>query len=394
MPIPARRVAIASVSSAIALVAVAACGGGSSTASSASTGSADKLTAAPAAQRLSGVCPKTVVVQADWEPEAEHGPLYNLVGPGYTVDSQHKRVTGPLVIDGKDTGVKIQIRAGGSAIGYQSVASQMYVDKSITLGMVTTDAAIAAAAKQPVTAVEALMKKSPQVLMWDPATHPDWKTVADIGKSNAKIVYVDGSTYGAMLVAKGLIKKSQLDGSYDGAPARFVADPSIAQQGFATAEPYIYQHEVTAWKKPVKYQLLSDVGYNVYPESLSVRSGEVKQLSPCLKKLVPIFQQSAVDFAGAPSSTVGLITGRVKKYNDSWVYSQGTGEFAAKQMVKLGILGNEADGSIGSFDMKRVASALTTFTPLIAQSGAKIPAGLTAADLATDEFIDTSIGMK
>ncbi|MEH0580355.1 substrate-binding domain-containing protein [Streptomyces sp. B21-108] len=390
MPSSARRAAIAGVSSAITLVSITACGGGST----ASTGSADKLPAAPAAQRLAGVCPKTVVVQVDWEPEAEHGPLYHLVGPGYTVDTAKKRVTGPLVVDGKDTGVDIQIRAGGSAIGYQSVPSQMYVDKSITLGTVTTDVAITASAKQPVTAVAALMKKSPQVLMWDPATHPDWKTIADIGKSNAKVVYVNGSTYASMLVAKGLIKKSQLDGSYDGAPARFVSNPGIAQQGFATAEPYIYQHEVSAWKKPIKYQLLADVGFNVYPEALSVRSGELKSLSPCLKKLVPVLQQSAVDFAAEPSATVKLTSDLVQQYNTGWVYSEGTGTFAAKQMVELGILGNESDGSIGSFDMKRVASALKTFTPLVEQSGAKVKPDLTAQDVATDEFIDTSIGLK
>jgi hypothetical protein len=232
MPSSARRAAIAGVSSVITLVSITACGGGST----ASTGSADKLPAAPAAQRLAGVCPKTIVVQVDWEPEAEHGPLYRLVGPGYTVDTAKKRVTGPLVVDGKDTGVDIQIRAGGSAIGYQSVPSQMYVDKSITMGTVTTDVAITASAKQPVTAVSALMKKSPQVLMWDPATHPDWKTIADIGKSNAKVVYVDGSTYASMLVAKGLIKKSQLDGSYDGAPARFVSNPGIPARGVGLEE--------------------------------------------------------------------------------------------------------------------------------------------------------------
>ena len=110
------------------------------------------------------------------------------------------------------------------------------------------------------------MKKSPQVLMWDPKTHPDWQTVADIGKSGAKVVYRDGEIFAPMLVSKGLIKKSQLDGSYDSAPSRFVADPSIAQQGFATAEPYIYEHEVAAWKKPVKFQLMADVGYTVYPQ--------------------------------------------------------------------------------------------------------------------------------
>ncbi|MFE4256107.1 hypothetical protein ACFRU3_43085 [Streptomyces sp. NPDC056910] len=389
MPISVRRSLVAGLSTSL-LLATTGCGAGAATA----TGSSADLKPAPAAQRLDKVCPATVVVQADWEPEAEHGPIYNLVGPGYTVDTDEKRVTGPLVIGGKDTGVKIQVRAGGSAVGYQTPASEMYIDQSITLGMVTTDSAIQTAGKRPVTAVAALMKKSPQVLMWDPKTHPGWKTVADIGKSGAKVVYRDGEVFAPMLVSKGLIKKSQLDGSYDSSPSRFVADPSIAQQGFATAEPYIYEHEVAAWKKPVKFQLLSDVGYTAYPQALSVRTGALKKLSPCLNKLVPVIQQSAVDFAAAPDTAVTLIDDIVKQYGTSWVYSKGTGQYAAKKMVKLGILGNEADGSIASFDKKRVADSLKTFGPILTKGGVKIPAGLSADDLATNAFIDTKIGMK
>ncbi|MFJ9196993.1 substrate-binding domain-containing protein [Streptomyces flaveolus] len=388
MPFSSRRCLVAGLSTSL-LLAATGCGAGATTA-----GSSADLKPAPAAQRLDKVCPATVVVQADWEPEAEHGPIYNLVGPGYTVDTDKKRVTGPLVIGGKDTGIKIQVRAGGSAVGYQTPASEMYIDQSITLGMVTTDSAIQTAGKQPVTAVAALMKKSPQVLMWDPKTHPGWKTVADIGKSGAKVVYRDGEVFAPMLVTKGLIKKSQLDGSYDSSPSRFVADPSIAQQGFATAEPYLYEHEIAAWKKPVKFQLLADVGYTVYPQALSVRSGALKKLSPCLKKLVPVIQQSAADFAAAPDTAITLIDDIVKQYGTSWVYSKGTGQYAAKEMVRLGILGNEADGSIASFDEKRVADSLKTFGPIFTKGGVKIPAGLSADDLATNEFIDTKIGMK
>ncbi|MER6012021.1 hypothetical protein [Streptomyces bluensis] len=390
MPAFSRRACVPYLSSAFILVSLSACGAGAQT----SAGSADKLEAAPSAERLAGVCPKTVAVQIDWEPEAEHGPVYNLVGPGYTVDTAKKRVTGPLVVDGKDTGVQIEVRAGGGAIGFQSVSSQMYVDKSITLGTVTTDGAITAAHKQPVTAVAALMKKSPQILMWDPRTHPDWKTIADIGKTDAKVVTIDGATYPSLLVSKGLIKKSQLDSSYDGSPSRFVSDPSIAVQGFATAEPYVYQHEVGAWGKPVTYQLLSDVGYSVYPQALSVRSGELTKLSPCLKKLVPIIQKSTAGFAADPGHALDVIDDLVTQYNTSWVYSKNTGTFAARQMVKLGILAGEADGSVGGFDMARVKSTLTTFKPLITESGAKVPADLTADRLATNQFIDTSIGMK
>ncbi|MDT0317109.1 hypothetical protein [Streptomyces millisiae] len=385
----ARTTSLFSTFSVFALFVASACGGGAQSAAS-----GEAIESAPPELRLDGVCPDTVVLQTDWEPEAEHGPLYNLLGPGYRIDSDQKRVTGPLVIDGQDTGVEVEVRAGGAAIGYQSVASQMYVDESITLGTVTTDGAITAAADQPVTAVMALMKKSPIMLMWDPETHPDWETIADIGETDEKVVYVAGNTYASMLVADGLIQESQLDASYDGSPSRFVSDPGIAQQGFATAEPYVYEHEIGAWNKPVEYQLLADVGYTVYPQALSARTGALEELSPCLERLVPVLQRSAADFAADPGPAVDLISELVTQYNTGWVYSQDTGAFAAEEMVNLGILANEADGSIGGFDMERVEQIRQDFTPLITESGAAVPGDLTAEDLATNQFIDPTIGME
>jgi hypothetical protein len=48
------------------------------------------------------------------------------------------------------------------------------------------------------------------------------------------------------------------------APTRTSANRVVgkdAQQGFATAEPYIHQNEVSAWGKEVEYQLVNDAGY-------------------------------------------------------------------------------------------------------------------------------------
>ena len=67
------------------------------------------------ATSLASVCPATVVVQTDWNPEAEHGGLYKLLGPNPSVDTDKKIVTGELTASGGvDTGVKIEIRVGRS----------------------------------------------------------------------------------------------------------------------------------------------------------------------------------------------------------------------------------------------------------------------------------------
>ena len=358
------------------------------------TDAATEVSFEPAAeaQTLTGVCPDVIGIQMDWEPEAEHGPLYNLVGPDYTVDTAGKSVTGTLVAEGKDTGVKVNVRAGGSAIGFQSVSSQMYVDDDLMLGTVTTDGAISASQNQPVTAVAALMKKSPQILMWDPETYPEWKTVGDIGKTGATVVVNQGNVFGPMLASKGLLKASQLDNSYDGAPARFVADPSIVQQGYATAEPYTYEHEVSAWGKPIASALVADEGYVVYPQAISVRADKLDQHSACLAKLVPIIQQSTLDYLEDPSRANGIITDIVTQYNDGWVYSEGVAEYGATQLKEQGFMGVEPGLAISEFDMGRIQATIDTFVPILEESGASPKADLTPDDLVTNQFIDTSIG--
>ena len=120
--------------------------------SNSETRGASSAPTAGGSQSLKGVCPDPVVVQTDWWPEPEHGATYQLLGPGYKLDVGKKRVTGPLVTQGKDTGVRIELRAGGPAIGFQQTSAQMYLDKSITLAFVFTDSAVQFSAKQPTLA--------------------------------------------------------------------------------------------------------------------------------------------------------------------------------------------------------------------------------------------------
>ena len=55
---------------------------------------------------IASVCPSPIVIQTDWFPEAEHGALYELIGEGYTVDTNNKVVSGPLVSGGEDFGYR------------------------------------------------------------------------------------------------------------------------------------------------------------------------------------------------------------------------------------------------------------------------------------------------
>ena len=91
---------------------------------------------------LAGVCPDPVVIQTGWYPQVERAAVYRLVGPGYKVDAARKRVVGPLVAEGRDTGVRVEVRSGGPAIGFGQGSAQLYLDRSILLADVPTDEAV------------------------------------------------------------------------------------------------------------------------------------------------------------------------------------------------------------------------------------------------------------
>jgi hypothetical protein len=174
-----------------ALVAVTALAvAGCSDSSTGAGGQAVQGTASSGASALKGVCPDTVVIQTNWWPQAEYGGLYRLVGASPKIDGNKNTVTGTLVDEGVDTGVRVEIRAGGPANNFTPSTSLLYTDKSITFGGADLDqvAQISGSGK-PVQAVFAPLDLSPVVLLWDPAQHPDVNTIADIGKTDTKVVY-------------------------------------------------------------------------------------------------------------------------------------------------------------------------------------------------------------
>jgi hypothetical protein len=346
-----------------------------------------------ASVNLAGTCPSPIVIQTDWDPESEYGVYYHLLGPNPKIDTEHKRVSGPLLAGGKDTGVKLEVRTGGPSIGFEPVSSQMYKDTDITLGQVSTDEAIRFSAKQATLAVAAPMETSPFMIMWDPGTYPQFNTIADIGKTDTKVLYFEGDTYMAYLTGTNVLKKAQVDGSYDGKPGNFVAaGGKVAQAGFATSEPYIYEHEVRQWNKPVKYALVSEAGYPFYPQALSIRAADKQKLAPCLEKLVPIVQRAQIDFLNNPEKTNALIIQTVTDYKDFWTYSPGLAKYAIEQM-RLDFVNNGADRTLGNFEVGRVQRLIDIVTPILVGQRQATKPGLRPQDLYTNEFIDPNIGV-
>ena len=347
---------------------------------------------------LKGICPDTINIQTDWMPEAEHGFLYQLIGPGYTIDSSKAVVTGPLIDGtGHDTGVKFSVHSGGAAQNFSPVTQIMYQNDDLLLGYVYTDEGIQFSGTFPTVAIESGYEKNPQMIMWDPATYPDVTGIADLGKKGVKIRYFGGAAYMDFLTGSGVLSKSQVDGSYTGDPSLFVADEGkSAQQGFGSAEPYLYEHEIKDWMKPVKYQYINDVGWKNYAESIATKPENITKYKDCFAKLVPIIQQASVDYINSTrtgptrsSSTPSASSAR----RSGGRTPRAPRTYAVATIKKDGLVANGPDGVMGKFDTQRVNDLVKIAVPIYTAQGAKPKEGVTADDIVTNQFIDETIGL-
>jgi hypothetical protein len=311
------------------------------------------------------------------------------------IDKDKKVVSAPLVSEGADTGVRIEIRAGGPANNFTPSSKLLYTDKAITLGGSDIDQAAQFSKDSPVVGVFAPMDLSPLVLMWDPQTYPNFKTIVDIGQAGTRVLTFQGSTYVEYLIGSGILRKAQVEGSYDGTPARFVAENGkVVQQGYLTNEVYAYEQEIPQWKKKVAWTLVNDAGYPNYPETLVIRPDRKAELAPCLKKLVPVLQRSVVGYAADPKPTNDLLVRLTKEYVGAFPYSPARAAYAATAMKDNGIIGNGANSTVGDFEKERVQRIVDVVTPIFAGQRQPVKDGLKGDDLFTNEFIDTTIGMK
>ncbi len=339
---------------------------------------------------LGEVCPDPLIIQTDWFPEAEHGALYEMIGDDYEVDTEIKAVRGSLVASGEDTGIDIEVRTGGPAIGFQQPIQQMYVETDIFLGYVSSNEAIFGSEDTPTLSVIAPLEKNPQIIMWDPETYPDVETIADLGQTDATIQVFAGGTFIDVFINEGVVSADQIDPSYDGSPARWVAEQgAVAQQGFASAEPYTYLNEIPEWGKPVAFELIHDAGFEIYSQALAIRAGELEEHRPCLEQFVPIVQQATVDYATNPERANAMIVDAVEQYEDFWIYTPGLAEYSIETQLELGLVGNGPDDTIGNMDLDRVQGVIDQMV----NAGLDVNPDLQAADITTNEFIDESIGL-
>ena len=362
------------------------------------TDSVDAVTTLP--EVLDGplvdVCPATISIQTNGFPGVALGPLYSLLGPTPTVDALTQTVGGPLVrSDGTIEDVRLELRSGGPAVGFENPLTLLGADETITMAQVST-AVAARDARTPsgagddatgVVAVVTLTDLSHEAIIIDPATWPGVDDFDALRREAIEIRHVTDSPMIDFMQSTGELMADQLVPGSDGEPASFVESGGlVAQQGDLLVEPVLYP-TIPQWAKPVVAIPASEGGWSGHDNMLVVRSGDVVARRDCLGRLVPIIQRAIVAYASVPQATdvvMGAARSQLDPLNRLTPDLMDAGAAAG---VAAGVFGNGDDETIGDLDEDR----LETFLPEVADALGVDPVDV--SDIVTNEFVDPSIGL-
>jgi hypothetical protein len=269
------------------------------------------------------------------------------------------------------------------------VAALMKADPSITLGQqATEDTVLGWAQGIPTVGVLAPFYVDPVVFIWDRTKHPDFTSIQDVGQTDTT-VYTFRSANTDYLVGSGILRSGQIDYSYDGSPSLFTARPDSVVGGFSTNEPFIYR----SMGRDVEYAYIADTGYPNYRNVLTVRQADRERLGPCLRRLVPVLQRGMVEFMAKPGPTLARIVSLNTSYRSSFPYPQAQAEYGVEVMKDDGLVADPRQGGFGAFDPDRNRRMLDILRPVYTAQQIDVPTGLSADDIATNEYVDPAIRM-
>lgn len=334
---------------------------------------------------LASVCPNPVVIQTGWFPAADRAFFYGFAEPGGEIDAGAGVYRAPSKAD---PNLEVEIRAGGPLVGFQQGNALLYTDPDILIADQNLDAMLAASANFPTVAVMSPYDKFPQILLWNPE-EVTATSIDELRESGTTVVVAENAVYADALVGLGLLDEGQVDKSYDGSPARFVAsNGDFAQQGFSTSDPFVYEQQLDDWSKPVEYLYVNDAGYPVYGTLASTRPELIESEADCFSALIPAMQSSYVDFLNSPDETLTLIGELSAAYNNPSDLTLEALQYAVDNMRNELI---DRGTALGDVDPARVQELIDLALPILQDRGADVDAAITADGLATNQFIDDSI---
>jgi len=177
--------------------------------------------------------------QLSWRPQAEHGCYYQSVGAG--IYAKHN--------------LDVTVQAGGPQINTQQILASGKVE--FAMGSNSFNALNYVRESIPLVAVATVFQKNPAILMSHPGVGLD-SLEALKGKPIFVSAIAKPTWWNFLRVRFGYTEEQMRPYTFNLAP--FLADKTVAQQGFVTNEPFQVEQQGV---KPNVF-LLADYGYDDY----------------------------------------------------------------------------------------------------------------------------------
>jgi len=342
-------------------------------------------------------CPADIRIQTDDLPRVEWGFLYGLLDPDH-LEIGSASVSAPLLIDGEPSGSTLTILVGDPDDGVSGNVA-LHDDESILLAAVDTDAALLDAVRLPSVGVFAPMRRDSRIVYWDTTVYPGVGSIRTLGDrltpdglGLVPVVTVPDDPFTAYAVGSTLLAADQIVTDRElGVPGFLEGHGVTARLGDALVDPYLLALPGTGSPTSVGWQLIDETGYERDAGVLSARPQNLVRYADCLEVLVPVLQHALADYLDDPEATTALLVELSAEFGDDG-YDAALAQSALELFDTEEFVGAGRDGTIGDLDMGRLRHLLDEAEPAWEEAGVAVPSGVEAEDVATNRFIDRSIG--
>ena len=258
----------------------------------------------------------------NWYAQAEHGGFYQAVATGIY----------------REHGLDVTIKMGGPGINITQVLAGGAADFAMggSVGVIS-----AVREGIPLVCVAAIFQKDPQILM----AHPGTQRIEEL-KGRPIFVSKGGLvTYWPYLKARFGFTDDQVR-PYNFNPGPFLADPSSAQQGYLTSEPFAIRQE--GGFEPVVF-LLADLGYKPYATTIETRRQLVETRPDLVERFVDASIKGWYSFLEDPRPAYRLI----QQDNPEMTDAQLAYSFEKLQEYGIILSGDALEKGIGAMTDQR-----------------------------------------
>jgi NitT/TauT family transport system substrate-binding protein len=258
-----------------------------------------------------------VVFVTNWYAEAEHGGFYQALAEG--IYQRH--------------GLDVTIKMGGPQVNVYQLLLAGQADFAMGYDIATLNAV---AQGLPLVTVAATFQADPAVMI----AHPDVTKLADLKTRTLLIGQASETTFWPWLKAKYGFTDAQKR-PYSFSVQQFLVDKNIAQQGYATSEPYsIRKGGVTP-----KVFLLAASGYPPYAETIVTLAKTMQDKPDVIRRFIEATALGWKSYLANPGPGNALIK------RDNRDIEDGLIAFGVERMKDYGIVTGGAAATQGILTM-------------------------------------------